>query len=70
MTLTVVCPVHELSMIETMQWDLQRMILSCPEPGCKVRYVPGIGQITTDELPSRNGPDKESPLTGAASSGR
>ena len=57
---SAVCPVHQLAMIQTMQWTMQRLILYCPEPGCNARYVLGIGQTTTDQLPSTSEPNKAS----------
>ena len=53
------CPMHFLQMRLTDQWDLHRTIYYCPRPGCKHRYVSGIGYTTTDEMPSYDGPRRE-----------
>jgi hypothetical protein len=52
----IVCPIHGLEMRQTTQWDMNKVILFCPEPGCKSRYVDGVGHTNTDEMISRDRP--------------
>jgi hypothetical protein len=51
----VLCPVHQIEMLDTTEWDLPNMRFKyCPyQDGCTARYSKETGHITTSDLPSR-----------------